>query len=227
MTEMAKRLVFLRKEHRLTQKQAAQELGISQALLSHYERGIRECGLTFLARAADFYGVSCDYLLGRTMQPRPDSADQASVPIPQRTSGLSASMAKALVQNASAVVLDLADQTKSAEVVTLCAHQLYLAIYQLFGSFYHASPSPEGQLTLPRAQFPTAVETQRMLGGMKLRNLLLHESWPQHKSRPVSLEPLPRLTYDELRSRYGNSATALFNVLSEADSLCMRQFARR
>ncbi len=56
----------LRKEKGLSQKDAAQQLGISQALLSHYEKGIRECGQSFLLRVADFYDVSTDYLLGRS-----------------------------------------------------------------------------------------------------------------------------------------------------------------
>ena len=59
-------LTELRKEKGLSQKEAATKLGISQALLSHYEKGIRECGQSFLIKVADFYGVSCDYLLGRT-----------------------------------------------------------------------------------------------------------------------------------------------------------------
>lgn len=56
----------LRKERGLSQKEAAASLGISQALLSHYEKGIRECGHSFLIKVADFYGVTCDYLLGRS-----------------------------------------------------------------------------------------------------------------------------------------------------------------
>ncbi len=58
----------LRKEKGLSQKEAAAKLGISQALLSHYEKGIRECGHSFLMRVADFYDVTCDYLLGRTTE---------------------------------------------------------------------------------------------------------------------------------------------------------------
>ena len=64
--EFSRLLTLLRKEKGISQKSAAQQLGVSQALLSHYENGIRECGLDFLVRAADFYGVSCDYILGRT-----------------------------------------------------------------------------------------------------------------------------------------------------------------
>ena len=58
------RLTLQRKQKGVSQKQAAADLGISQALLSHYENGIREPGLAFLVRAADYYNVSCDYLLG-------------------------------------------------------------------------------------------------------------------------------------------------------------------
>ena len=58
----------LRKEKGMSQKEAAHQLGISQALLSHYEKGIRECGQSFLIKAADFYDVSCDYLLGRVIE---------------------------------------------------------------------------------------------------------------------------------------------------------------
>ncbi len=41
---------LLRKERGITQKQAAEDLGVSQALLSHYEKGIRECGLDFVVK---------------------------------------------------------------------------------------------------------------------------------------------------------------------------------
>ena len=64
-------ITLLRKERGITQKQAAQDLGISQAQLSHYEKGIRECGLAFVVQVADYYDVSCDYLLGRSAE-RPD-----------------------------------------------------------------------------------------------------------------------------------------------------------
>lgn len=63
-TSVSTRLVSLRKDKNLSQKEAAENLGVSQALLSHYEKGIRECGLDFLCRASSFYDVSTDYLLG-------------------------------------------------------------------------------------------------------------------------------------------------------------------
>lgn len=55
----------LRQARGVSQRVAAAELGVSQALLSHYENGIREPGLEFVCRACDYYGVTSDYLLGR------------------------------------------------------------------------------------------------------------------------------------------------------------------
>ena len=69
----------LRREKGVSQRQAAQALEVSQALLSHYENGIREPGLAFVTRACDYYQVSADYLLGRTGErtpPQTASQDQ-------------------------------------------------------------------------------------------------------------------------------------------------------
>ena len=54
----------MRRERGVSQKKAATDLGISQALLSHYEKGIRECGLDFVIKCSQYYGVTTDYLLG-------------------------------------------------------------------------------------------------------------------------------------------------------------------
>lgn len=81
-SSISQRLVKLRKEKDLSQKDAAEALGVSQALLSHYEKGIRECGLDFLCRASVFYDVSTDYLLGLSeTRISPDSGfDLADIP---------------------------------------------------------------------------------------------------------------------------------------------------
>ena len=83
-------LCELRKERGLSQKEAAAKLGVSQALLSHYEKGIRECGQTFLVKVADFYGVTCDYLLGRTTA-KNHTADKLEMLVEQKVSPLTPS----------------------------------------------------------------------------------------------------------------------------------------
>ena len=64
-TVFSSNLALLRRQLGVSQKEAAAALGISQSLLSHYEKGIREPGLDFLCRAADYYHTSLDFLLGR------------------------------------------------------------------------------------------------------------------------------------------------------------------
>ena len=64
----------LRRKKGASQRTAAADLGISQALLSHYENGAREPELDFVCRACEYYGVSADYLLGRTDEPGGETA---------------------------------------------------------------------------------------------------------------------------------------------------------
>ena len=59
-------LSSLRRERNLSQRKVSEDLGISQALLSHYENGVREPRFDFVVRVCDYYGVSADYFFGRT-----------------------------------------------------------------------------------------------------------------------------------------------------------------
>lgn len=65
----ASTLSELRRRKGLSQRKAAADLKISQALLSHYENGAREPGLNFVCRVCDYYGVTADYILGRSQNP--------------------------------------------------------------------------------------------------------------------------------------------------------------
>lgn len=56
----------LRTDMGYTQKQVAEILGVSQNTYSQYEIGILNYPVDALVKLADFYGVSVDYLLGRT-----------------------------------------------------------------------------------------------------------------------------------------------------------------
>ena len=64
----AEALGDLRREKNLSQRRAAEQLGVSQALLSHYENDAREPKLDFVIRACDYYGVTADYILGRSVK---------------------------------------------------------------------------------------------------------------------------------------------------------------
>ncbi len=64
-----KRLRDLREDHDLTQQQVANILGTSQTMYARYERGANELPIRHLLTLCDHFGVSADYLLGRSDRP--------------------------------------------------------------------------------------------------------------------------------------------------------------
>lgn len=63
---LGSRLNKARSDKGLTQESVAKLLGITAQALSNYERGARDPDTDLLARLAELYSVSADYLLGRT-----------------------------------------------------------------------------------------------------------------------------------------------------------------
>ena len=65
MEILAKRLLELRKQKKLTRKAVADGIEIAERSYQRYENAEREPTASVLCKLADFYGVSADYLLGR------------------------------------------------------------------------------------------------------------------------------------------------------------------
>lgn len=63
------RLRSIRNERGVSQRQAAQEFGITKVGYQNYESGRRQPSFDMLNALADFFGVSIDYLFGRTDNP--------------------------------------------------------------------------------------------------------------------------------------------------------------
>jgi transcriptional regulator with XRE-family HTH domain len=63
---LGSRLRDEREKRRWSQIEVAKKIGITNAVLSNYERGSRDPDTDTLKKLADLYDVSADYLLGRT-----------------------------------------------------------------------------------------------------------------------------------------------------------------
>ena len=63
---LSERLKRLRQSMHLSQEQLARLLGVDRSTISSYESNVRQPPLDTLSRIADVFGVSTDYLLGRT-----------------------------------------------------------------------------------------------------------------------------------------------------------------
>lgn len=137
-TDFPRIITLLRKERNISQKQAAADLGVSQALLSHYEKGIRECGLEFLVKTADYYNVSCDYLLGRCAEPmgKPENASQN---VPESGQDKLTAPQNMLI-NSEKLIFSLMNSLEDAALEKSVRGYLSLAVYRIFRVIYSANP---------------------------------------------------------------------------------------
>jgi len=149
-TVFSKNLRKLREEKQISQKAAASSLGISQALLSHYEKGIRECGLDFLTRAAEFYEVSADFILGiskncenngnicgsvQAYHKNKEEKDKISGCEPKKNGkeyNIYAALYKNLLVNAISYIFDNMKENEYKEISVLSGKYISLSIYCLY-----------------------------------------------------------------------------------------------
>lgn len=206
-------LTHLRKEAGLSQKKAAEALGVSQALLSHYEKGIRECGLLFLVRAADFYGVSADYLLGRSLErngsailleevPDEDAAGQGN----RGAGSLLPVLNKKLICNSVTVVEDLLGAAGDKELINKVSMYLQISVYQMFRRMYNAAESN------PQTFFGAESDVAGLMADCTMKKL---EAEIQQRLKEISL---PAMDETALRERYPLFATSLLNLLQNAET---------
>lgn len=62
----SERLFELRKQHRLSQLQLGKIVGLTQTGIAKIEKAERFASIEVLDKLADYFGVSVDYLIGRS-----------------------------------------------------------------------------------------------------------------------------------------------------------------
>lgn len=212
-------LTLLRKERGVSQKEAAKNLEISQALLSHYEKGIRECGLDFVVRAADYYGVSCDYLLGRT--PDKTGAILTVDDIPENEGGENEStdalavLNKKLVLNSVHILFDLLQKCNHKQLTIEASAFLNMAVYTLFRQLYQANTKNSKALF----SVPTYLFMPLTSGGMEVAAAKFGRLANGHMvDGQDGLEQAPLILPDELTKEYPLFASSLLNLLKNAET---------
>ena len=211
---------MLRKERRLSQKQAASDLGISQALLSHYEKGIRECGLDFLVKTAEYYDVSCDYLLGRTPdrnggQALSANTPDAEAPTAEPGGNMVAMINKKVVMNTTAVIFDILDRLGNKKLTNAVSNYLMNAQYQTFRTLYSCEESnPQDMFTLGKNKYRSLCSAAMTL------DLAMIDAIIESKTENTSMALSP-----DLLSRYFEKGTAsLFTLVRNAEKGVKNKF---
>lgn len=211
-------LTLLRKERGISQKSAAQQLGISQALLSHYEKGIRECGLDFIVRAADFYGVSCDYLLGRSPDrsgtvisvdeiPEADAAGKENV----FRGSMIPTLSKKLIANSLNILFDILQRSADAELTREVSSFLTISVYKMFRHVYSINAkNPAGFFAVDEDTFEEVSTSAMVLSEMKVRRAAQGIG----STAPVPLELSP----EKISHQYPLFATSLTNLVKNVET---------
>ncbi|MCI1966245.1 MAG: helix-turn-helix transcriptional regulator [Oscillospiraceae bacterium] len=216
-------ITLLRKERGFSQKKAAADLGISQALLSHYEKGIRECGLDFVVRVADYYDVSSDYLLGRTPQrsgatisvediPEPDAAGKENT----LHGSLLPVLNKKLIANSMNIIFSILQKCGNKAVTKEISAYLSLSVYKVFRMLYSSnSKNPQGLFSVPQklgsgrsaaAQHIALSNAECLVSGDKVDSM-----------EGVDKNAMPSLSPEKLSLEYPLFASSLFNLIQNSE----------
>lgn len=203
-------LTYLRKEKGLSQKQVASDLGISQALLSHYEKGIRECGLDFLVKAAEYFEVSCDYMLGRTVQRKLASVTADDLPESDEIRHLKGNMInqinKKLLMNTTTVIFDLLAQMGNKKLTNTVSNYLMNSEYQIFRTLYSAdSNNSQNMFSIDQNRYKNLTLASMMLD-LEIIGTIIEKN-----ELSLSLSP------DVIMNYFEKGASSLFNLIQYSE----------
>lgn len=208
-------LSLLRKEKGISQKQAAADLGVAQALLSHYEKGKRECGLDFLVKAADYYDVTADYLLGRspiangktlTSDELPDAS--LSEKARNMSSGeVSAAFAKKLTENGIQIIYALLGKTDDTQLTEQVHNIFSYNIYRAFRYIFRANRKND----LNFFKIADEASDQLTSAGEAI-------CYANAQAAVSNCENAPLITRKSLEEDYGKSASVLFTTVMQCET---------
>ena len=214
-TDFSRTLSLLRQETGVSQRKAAAALGVSQALLSHYENGIREPGLAFVSRVCDYYHVSADFLLGRSSSRDGSIIEAGELYDASDEKGtlkgsILATLQKKLVVNTTGVLFDLLGKCGDRAAITAAGDCLSTALYTLLRHLYRRSGGSEDLFATDPVDFDGGAVDAAML---RSRAAYL---------RALDGAALPELTSDALTAAPG-VGQSVAQVLHNVDELSTRR----
>ncbi len=216
-------ITLLRKEKGVTQKEAAAALGISQALLSHYEKGIRECGLDFVVRVANYYDVSCDYLLGRSADRSGLTLSVEELPEPESAKdgvfhgSVLPVLNKKLISNSLNILYDKLNACPNKALVTEVSAYLMLAVYKMFRLMHASAPkNPASMFRVPTSVYQGYSDAAMNIAHANVQATLSGEETAA--GSPMKDASAFVMTTESLSREYPQFATSLFHLIRTSEA---------
>ena len=214
--EFPRILSLLRKERGLTQKQVAADLDVAQALLSHYEKGKRECGLDFLVKAADYYNVSTDYLLGRSPVSSGKIITEKDIPEinfndknESRSGDLMLTLNKKLITNSIEIIFNLLGRIKCTTLTKNISSMLMLSVYKTFRITHLTNPRNDKNIFRISAQSAPYLINSAICSD---------ESKAVMAARNENSTTAPSITTSSIEEEYDKRGTALLSLIKNTES---------
>lgn len=229
-TEFSRIITLLRKEKKLSQKRVASDLGISQALLSHYEKGIRECGLDFVVKTADYYNVSCDYLLGRTTERNGatitvednSTKSKLSVNYGNELSQLN----KKLIQNSTSLIFDIIEKSNSNSLNTAVTDHLMTSVYKIFRTLYTTNPqNPQAMFAIPKETYTNYTLAYQSIKEAEITSITNSKNFNDIQ---ISLkENTPTLSQEMSTVNYSEYSSSMLNLIGIVENSIKLQYLQK
>ena len=223
MTQEFNRIItLLRKEKGITQKQAATALGISQALLSHYEKGIRECGLGFIIKVSEFYDVSCDYLLGKSADRTGLTLKVEDIPAGEMMKdsiykgSLLPTLNKKLLVNSLNILFDKVTSCQNKAITVEVSNYMMLSVYRMFRLLYSAQPKNSSSMFSIPAELYSGYTAAEMCRSEAIASALLLGQSVKGDEPITSTESL-EMTTESIARDYPLYATSLLNLIKSSE----------
>lgn len=225
--QFSRTLSLLRQEKGYSQRMVAKELGISQALLSHYENGIREPGLSFVVKACAFYGVSADFLLGRTMSRDGTTImdaealyDASSERDDLMQGSVMATLSKKLLINSLSVIFDLLSRSGNKKAITAAGNYMSACVYTIFRHLYSANPAnSQDFFNVPERQFR---------GGLSRIDMIYSEvEYVDALRADPKGSNMPEINNDMLSANYPGAYQSILQIIHNTGARMTQQMGGR
>ncbi len=217
-------VTLLRKERGLSQKQAALELGVSQALLSHYEKGIRECGLDFVVKIADYYNVSCDYLLGRSLdrtgapfrlEPEQAESTEAISDSAVKPNAMIA-MNKKLITDSMSIIFEILSRTEHKGLTSEVSAYFMVSVYKMLRAVYSSNQKNPQAMFSVIPELYTGMSTALMnIVEANISCLASGKAAAEHSGIDSSVTP--QLSPDIISKKFPDLAPSLYNLIRDTE----------
>ncbi len=207
-TEFSRTLSLLRQERGVSQRTAAGDL--------HYENGIREPGLAFVVRACEYYHVSADFILGRTLSRdgsmlTSEEILNAAEPGNVLQGSVLATLQSKLLSGAVGVLFGLLGKLGDKTAINMAASYLGSAVYRLYRHLYRYAGANEAYFSLDAAACAMGAAD----ADMKLSEVRYARTLRELSGQKAAF---PDLSPEALNAGYPGRCQSLTQVLSTADA---------